>query len=204
MTKINKIKRGKFFTFQNLFCSFFGVGWSNYAPGTLGSLAAFVLWFIIVNVSKSYGVGIVHLTYFMTATLIVLTIIGIFATNKYIKEIGKKRSDPKEVVIDEVVGQLIVICYTYMFIDKYTNFTNESLNNLIIYGHLLSCFVLFRFFDILKPSLIGYIDRNFKGGLGVMLDDVMAAVFSIVMINGMIFLTKLYFSSGFRFIDFFH
>ena len=200
----NKVKRGKFLTFHNLFSSVFGIGWSNYAPGTLGSLSAFFFWFLLLNISQYLDFSVAGLTYFITFLLILLTVTGTYTTNKYIKEVGKKRSDPKEVVIDEVVGQLMVISYTYIFIDKYTNFTNASLNNLIIYGHLLSCFVLFRFFDILKPSLVGYVDRNIKGGLGVMLDDIMAAVYSIILINLMIFITELYFSSGFRFIDFFN
>jgi len=157
-------------TIQKLFLTFLGSGLSPKAPGTVGTLASLPLGLIVL-----YYLGIQ--TLFMLT--LAVTIIGIFEINKYEQETGLH--DQQHIVIDEAVGMwlslmiahstAITLSYTYVEILAIT----------------LS-FASFRFFDIWKPSTIGWIDRTLKGGLGVMLDDVLAGIagglLSVVILIG--------------------
>lgn len=131
---------------QKLFLTFFYSGLSPIAPGTAGSLAAALL---------GYGI----LQYFPTDTLfllaILISLIAIQEINKY--EATSGTHDDKSIVIDEVAGLWIAFA-----------FTSGSLFELV------SAFVFFRIYDIYKPSLIGKIDREYQGGIGVMGDDILA------------------------------
>lgn len=145
---------------QKLFLTFFGSGLSPKAPGTAGSLAALIVGILII-----YTLG--------TSTLFMLTlaitIIAIFEINKY--EIATDSHDNSEIVIDEVSGMWIAMLLTNSVLININNFT------IVVIGYILS-FVFFRLFDIWKPSTIGWIDREVKGGLGVMGDDVLAGIAS--------------------------
>jgi phosphatidylglycerophosphatase A len=145
---------------QKLFLTFFGSGLSPKAPGTAGSFAAF-----IVGIPIIYTLGIS--TLFMLT--LAITIIAIFEINKY--EIATNSHDNSEIVIDEVSGMWIAMLFTHSVLTT----TNNS--TIIILGYVLS-FIFFRTFDIYKPSTIGWIDREVKGGLGVMGDDILAGVAS--------------------------
>ncbi|MDD3774835.1 MAG: phosphatidylglycerophosphatase A [Sulfurovaceae bacterium] len=145
-------------TLQKLFLTFFGSGLSPKAPGTAGSLAALIVGVLII---KFLGTQ----TLFMLA--IAITIIGILEINKYEQTTGSH--DNPQIVIDEVSGMWISMFIAYE--------TAVSLDNQygILIAYLLS-FIFFRLFDIWKPSTIGWIDREVKGGLGVMVDDVLAGI----------------------------
>ncbi len=145
-------------TLQKLFLTFFGSGLSPKAPGTAGSLAALIVGILII---KFLGTQ----TLFMLA--IAITIIGILEINKYEQAAGSH--DNPQIVIDEVSGMWISMFIAYE--------TAVSLDNQygILIAYLLS-FIFFRLFDIWKPSTIGWIDREVKGGLGVMVDDVLAGI----------------------------
>ncbi|MBL0687739.1 MAG: phosphatidylglycerophosphatase A [Sulfurospirillum sp.] len=123
-------------------------GLSPWAPGTAGSIVAAI-------------VGVLLLQYIEVNTLLLLTtlitIIGIKQINIYEKE--TKIHDDKSIVIDEVVGLWLA------FVIASDNWTQIVLS-----------FVFFRIFDIWKPSFIGRIDKNVKGGLGVMGDDLLAGL----------------------------
>jgi len=133
---------------RRLFLTFFYSGLFPWAPGTAGSVAAAL-------------VGVLLLQYLPVNTLLLLTIlitiVGIKQINIYEKETGTH--DDKSIVIDEVVGLWLA------FVIASDNWTQ-----------ILLCFVFFRIFDIWKPSLIGRIDRDVKGGLGVMGDDLLAGL----------------------------
>ncbi|WP_024954394.1 phosphatidylglycerophosphatase A family protein [Sulfurospirillum arcachonense] len=133
---------------RKFFLTFFYTGLSPWAPGTVGSLAAAV-------------VGVVILQYFTIDTLFLLTllitIVGIKEINIYEKITGTH--DDKSIVIDEVAGLWLA-------------FTFASAN----FTQIILSFIFFRIFDIWKPSLIGRIDRDVKGGLGVMGDDLLAGL----------------------------
>lgn len=145
-------------TIQKLFLTFGGAGLSPKAPGTVGSLA-------------SLPVGLLVLHYLGVETLFMLTlaitVIGIFEVNKYEKTTGVH--DQQHIVIDEAAGMWLSLLIAYS--------TAITVN--YPYAELLAAvfsFAAFRLFDIWKPSTIGWIDRELNGGLGVMLDDVLAGI----------------------------
>jgi len=111
----------------------------------------------------------------------ILLFIGIYFTKIYIK--NTEEQDPKEVVIDEVVGQMLAIILTsFSVIFVYSSALPEKIDATYIdfIFLFLMPFMLFRGFDILKPWPINWLDSNIKGALGVMVDDVAAALFAVV------------------------
>ncbi len=133
-------------------------GMSEKAPGTVGSFVAMLLAIPIILTMDNY-------TLFLAA--IVITLMGIDAVNKYEAEGGEH--DNKHIVIDELAGMWIALSIA----PAYPVDNIWDLQNGFLVQTLLS-FLLFRYFDITKPSIIGRLDRNAKGGIGVMLDDVVA------------------------------
>lgn len=138
--------------------SWFGSGFLSPAPGTWGSLAAIPFGIVIFALGGKIALA--------TAAVIV-TIIGLWAAHHFDKDMDGH--DSKMIVIDEVAGQWIAMI-------------PAALNPLMI---ILS-FILFRFFDILKPFPISFIDKRVQGALGVMLDDILAGYVAAlcVMIAG--------------------
>ena len=157
-------------TLQKLFLTFGGAGLSPKAPGTVGTLA-------------SLPVGVAILYYFGMQTLfmvtLTITIIGIFEINKYENATGIH--DHQQIVIDEAAGMWLSLMIA---ISTATTMTYPYAELLAI----IFSFAAFRLFDIWKPSTIGWIDRELKGGMGVMLDDVLAGVaggfLSVVILMG--------------------
>ena len=146
--------------FGKAFLTMFGVGYFKYAPGTAASLITCLIYLLI----NKYFV----LIYF----LIFLTIVSIYSII-FIDRIYKKK-DEKEIVIDEFIGQSIPIFYSYYLLGQDTF-------NAYLFMIILS-FLLFRFFDILKIFPISVIDNKLKNGLGVVLDDILAGIYSAVII----------------------
>jgi phosphatidylglycerophosphatase A len=176
------------------------IGKIKIAPGTFGSLAAFVfMYFMLSLISRYHILGFVNnylaideialVFCFFLAMLVLLFIIGAMASSQYVKKYSK-HADPKEVVIDEVVGQMLtsILCFFGTLIISQSaiaqNIDSSVLNFIFVF---LLPFVLFRIFDIFKPWPIDYIDSNIKGGLGIMLDDVLAAIFAAVTFYALIF-----------------
>ena len=145
-------------TVQKLFLTFGGAGLSPKAPGTVGTLASLPVGLLVL-----YTLGME--TLFMLT--LAITVIGIFEINKYEKTTGTH--DQQHIVIDEAAGMWLSLMIAYS-----TAITLEyAYADIVAIG--LS-FAAFRLFDIWKPSTIGWIDRELKGGLGVMLDDVLAGI----------------------------
>jgi len=132
----------------------FGVGKLPVAPGTWASLAALPFAWAITSAWGATG---------LAAATVVATAIGWWSAHMYISEIGD--SDPREVVVDELVGQWIALL--------------SAPRELALYA---AAFVMFRLFDISKPWPIRWADRNVPGGLGVMLDDVLAGSFAAAVL----------------------
>lgn len=173
----------------------FFVGKIPYAPGSFGSIIAFPVIIFGAYLTELSQVNIQFIepiydyvevanklvTIFLAEIIIFLIIflLGIISTAAYLKDTEK--TDPKEVVIDELAGQILTILlssFSLLF-----HYSAESLNNLsadIKYIILLVImpFLLFRFFDICKPWPINWCDRNIKGAFGVMFDDIVAAIFA--------------------------
>jgi len=147
-----------------LFVTFFGIGTIRYAPGTITSLITTVLLFSsfhILNLSKAV----------ILIILIAIFFYSFLAVTNYIKEIPNK--DPKEVVIDEVIGQSIPI-YLY----EIAHGTNKDSKEAILF--YIYIFILFRFFDIKKPFPVNFFDKKFKNSFGVIMDDVVAGFYVVL------------------------
>lgn len=139
-----------------------GIGRLPKAPGTWGSLIALPLGY------GAYTFGGVLPVLFLVD---ILFLVGWWASRRYAAELGE--GDPGSIVIDEVVGQLIVIAILPP--------------TLLNYG---VAFAAFRFFDIWKPWPISWFDRNVHGGLGIMLDDTVAALFAAPATIGILYVLK--------------
>ena len=133
---------------QRLFLTFFYSGLSPKAPGTAGSILATL-----------FGIAIIQWLTMETLVLltILLIILGIKAIDNYESKTGTH--DDKSIVIDEVIGVWIALILS----------SGTPLQ-------IIASFAFFRLFDIWKPSLIGRIDRNVKGGIGVIGDDILAGI----------------------------
>ncbi len=131
------------------------VGKSKWAPGTMGTLLAVPLAYFMA--SKG------HIFYLQTTVLAIFA--SIILCSFY--EIKSSSHDNQQVVIDEVVGFFVA----YFWLPNRWQF-------------LVAAFVLFRFFDILKPFPISYIDRKVQGGLGVVLDDLAAGLATNMILQG--------------------
>lgn len=133
---------------------FFGVGYIPIAPGTVTSLIVVVLYWLVLS-QLSWPIFLL--------ILILLFLLGVFVSSVHSSAI--KHKDPQSVTIDEALGQLIPL-----FLLKPT------------WGLLLAAFLLFRFFDILKPFPVNRAE-NFPSGWGIMLDDVVAGLYSGIILN---------------------
>ena len=175
-------------TFITIIVTYLFLGNIKKCPGTFGSLGAFPILYAVLYLIPSSYQNIVTLQLFLSIIIFTLFIAGIMFSSLYIKNYTKSQ-DPKEIVIDEVVGQLITctISFPSFFIiqHKFPSLNSAIINFIFIF---LLPFVLFRFFDILKPWPIHLIDEKVKGGLGVMLDDVIAGIFAAVATYIIVFL----------------
>ena len=146
----------------------FGIGHFKYAPGTI---ASFVTCLIYYSIPYMYGSNKLYLLVF----LVLILIYSIILIDKLIHKFKKK--DPNEIVIDEFIGQSIPLVAIYFipqsFFLEYLNPNGRDL-------WYLSSFITFRVFDILKPWPISIVDKKIKNGIGVMLDDIIAGVFSTI------------------------
>ena len=151
-------------TLNTLFVTMFGLGKVPKIPGTLGSLATVIvlyLFFHIFNISSNI----------ILIGLMIIFIYSFSAVASHIKDSDNK--DPKEIIIDEFIGQSIPI-YLYEISHGIEKSPDEAL---IFYS---VSFVLFRFFDISKPFPVSYFDKNFKNSFGVIMDDVCAGFYVVL------------------------
>jgi phosphatidylglycerophosphatase A len=147
--------------------SVFGIGYFEIAPGTIMSAVAVPL-AILIGLKGGGGMGI------LGASIIAL-IIGILACGEHVRETG--RQDPSECVIDELAGQWLACAFCLLPLGGLVPpATHISLPSFFL------AFALFRLFDIAKPWPVGWADRNLKGGLGVMTDDMIAGLMAGVLV----------------------
>ena len=158
------------FKLHELLLSFFYFGKFPKAPGTFGSLIATLFWIAFSLNAEGLSISIVVQNISWLIFLLISFFYGCFATPIYSKKFNQV--DHQTIVLDEVVGQIIALQISFIFIHK-IYFDKPSL----IFTHLFISFILFRFFDIKKPSIVGWADR-IKSGFGVMLDDLFAGIFA--------------------------
>ena len=143
------------------------VGKIKYSPGTVASLITCLLFFLLINI---FNIVIIFLI-----TLIIF-LYSFVAINNSFEEF--KADDPQEIVIDEVVGQMLPLLAIPVY---------ETLYPLPTMYYCIAAFLLFRLFDIWKPYPINYVDNNIEGSLGIMLDDILASVYSIIVLSVIFF-----------------
>ena len=149
-----------------LFVTLFGIGKLKKIPGSYASLVTtFFLFFLFHILNFSPNIILVG--------IIIIFFISLFAVNIFIKDLDNK--DPKEVVIDEFIGQSIPICLYEIAHEG----TKETSNVLTFYFIM---FILFRIFDIAKPYPVSYYDKNFKNSFGVIMDDVCAGLYVVAVL----------------------
>ena len=149
-----------------LFVTLFGIGKLNKIPGSYASLVTTVFLFFLFHIfdaSPNY----------VLISLFIVFFISLYAVNIFIKDLDNK--DPKEVVIDEFIGQSIPICL-YEIAHEGLRETNQVLISYFI------MFILFRIFDIIKPFPVSYYDKNFKNSFGVIMDDVCAGLYVVAVL----------------------
>jgi phosphatidylglycerophosphatase A len=150
---------------ENYFVTIFGIGYSKFAPGTLGSFLGVLFFYFFYNFfSENYIIFLLFIFF--------IFIIGWHFTSVYM--LKNKIHDPSEIIIDEFIGQLISLI-PILFLNSF------KLDNIIFFELIALSFVLFRFFDILKPWPIFIIDKS-RTSLSVLLDDVIAGLFSSTII----------------------
>lgn len=138
---------------NSIFVSVFGIGYIPFASGTFGSFAGLIIGYLIYLINYNL----------LFLAIPILFILGIIASDIYQNKTGEQ--DSKVIVIDEVVGQLIAML--------------TVLDNFLL---LFLSFLIFRFFDIVKPWPASFFDKNMKNGKGVMMDDVIAGIYSLIIL----------------------
>ena len=149
-----------------LFVTLFGIGKIKKIPGSFASLTTTIFLFFLFHI-LNISLNIVLIC------VIIIFFISLYAVNIFIKDLDNK--DPKEVVIDEFIGQSIPICL-YEIAHEGTKETDQVLTYYFI------MFLLFRIFDITKPFPVSYYDKNFKNSFGVIMDDVCAGLYVVAVL----------------------
>jgi len=147
--------------FYRMIASVFYTGYLPVAPGTLGSLSALILYYFICRNAV-----------IMAAAILIAIILGFITTGKVEKMFGEK--DPGEIVIDEFAGMLITL---YRIPPSM--------------GYVVTGFLLFRFFDIVKPKPIKDLEK-LKGSLGIMSDDIVAGIYANILLQAIYIINLLY------------
>ena len=149
-----------------LFVTLFGIGKLKKIPGSYASLATTIFLFFLFHIFN-FSPNIVLIG------VIIIFLISLYAINIFIKDLDNK--DPKEIVIDEFIGQSIPICL-YEIAHEGIKETSQ------IFTFYFIMFILFRIFDIAKPYPVSYYDKNFKNSFGVIMDDVCAGLYVVAVL----------------------
>jgi|TARA_B110000037_G_scaffold141746_1_gene160366 phosphatidylglycerophosphatase A len=153
-------------TFNSILVTMFGLGKIKFMPGTLGSLATTVFLFYLfhsLNISSNI----------ILISLIIIFIYSFYAVSTHTE--SSKNKDPGEIIIDEFLGQSIPI-YLY----EISHGTTKESDQAIVYYALF--FILFRYFDIMKPFPVNFFDKNFKNSFGVIMDDICAGLYVVLTV----------------------
>ena len=157
--------------FSHLSSTFFGVGLLPMAPGTWGSFAALFLFFGLIYVQIRFLLYFLLFIFFSIASIIICEI----ASSDLVEK------DHKSIVIDEVAGAGL----SFLFIPLLGIYNFSTLEwQKESYLAALILIILFRFFDILKPHPISFIDSKFKSGFGIVLDDLVAGILAGLTLLG--------------------
>ena len=151
-------------TFNYLFVTCFGIGSFRFAPGTITSLITTIFLFSLFHFINLSSIIVLLI-------LLLVFIYSFYAVSEYIRY--NENKDPKEIVVDEFIGQSIPI-YLYEISHGGVKSSQEAI---LIYLYI---FILFRFFDIKKPFPVNFFDKKFKNSFGVIFDDVIAGLYVVL------------------------
>jgi len=144
----------------------FGLGKIKFIPGTFGSLVTTIFLFYLFH-SFNVSSNIILICWIIIFTY------SFYAVSTHTKD--SKNKDPGEIIIDEFLGQSIPI-YLY----EISHGTTKESNEAIVYYALF--FILFRYFDIMKPFPVNFFDKNFKNSFGVIMDDICAGLYVVLTV----------------------
>ena len=144
----------------------FGLGKIKFMPGTFGSLATtIILFYLFHSLNMSSNIILIG--------LIIIFIYSFYAVSTHTE--STKNKDPGEIIIDEFLGQSIPI-YLY----EISHGTHKESDEAIVFYALF--FILFRYFDIMKPFPVNFFDKNFKNSFGVIMDDICAGLYVVLTV----------------------
>ena len=152
-----------------IFVTFLGVGYIKLASGTFASLFTSIIFFYLFR----FHISTKHFL-ILCLIMIFVFIYSLYAIKAIENEFEQK--DARQIVIDEVIGQSIPI-----FLIEYIAYLKTQSFGADLYLYVTS-FFLFRFFDILKPFPIRYFDKNYKNSFGILFDDVLAGVYTLMVL----------------------
>jgi phosphatidylglycerophosphatase A len=153
-------------TFNSLLVTMFGLGKIKFMPGTFGSLATTIFLFYLfqaLNISSNI----------VLIGWIIIFIYSFYAVSTHTRD--RKNKDPGEIIIDEFLGQSIPI-YLYEISHGTTKESYEAIAYYVLF------FILFRYFDIMKPFPVNFFDKNFKNSFGVIMDDICAGLYVVLTV----------------------
>ena len=145
--------------FSRIVISLFGLGFIPIAPGTIASLFSVIFFYLI----SAYLSFVTMIFIFLFIFLISIKLINLYSYNK-------NNHDSPEIVIDEFLGIFFIIIFY-----EYLKFTNDKLMFFLI-------FIIFRFFDIFKVFPANWVDKKIKNSFGVILDDIIAGIYSVLVL----------------------
>ena len=145
---------------SQIYSTLFFIGYIKWFPGTMGSFASLIL---VILLYKTLNI------FEFIVLFIFLLILAIKLIEIYSKSIDKIDSD--EIIIDEFLGIYLIIIFSYDF----KIFNNEFVKILLI-------LLFFRIFDIIKPFPINWIDKNIKNSYGIIIDDIIAGIYTIIIL----------------------
>jgi len=169
-----------------LFVTFFGVGKIKFAPGTFASLIITLFFYFLIT--KTDVLKMLAIKDDILLFYIIFLIYSYYAITK--TKIYFKSKDPKEIVIDEVCGQAIPLIALIILTNTPESMSDHGIRiwaaerlTINIENYIIISFLLFRFFDILKPFPIKYFDQKYKNSFGILFDDLLAGIFTTVLIS---------------------
>ena len=150
-----------------LISTFFGNGYISKIPGTFTSLSTLIILYILFEVFQFKNLNYILILFSITFFYSFYAVMD--------SETEFENKDPRQIVIDEVLGQampLILIVYL----------SSKNLINIQVEIYYLLSFILFRFFDIVKPFPVSYFDKQHKNFFGIIMDDIMAGLYTMLII----------------------
>ena len=150
-----------------LISTFFGNGYISKIPGTFTSLSTLVILYILFEVLQFKNLNYILILYS------IVFFYSFYAVMDSETEFDNK--DPRQIVIDEVLGQAMPLIFIVYL-------SSKNLINFPVEIYYLLSFILFRFFDIVKPFPVSYFDNQHKNFFGIIMDDIMAGLYTILII----------------------